>query len=92
MRVAVEPTLRVLISSDRIVQANADVAEAGEGLHRLGDQDVRVHTRISVVMEAAMRAVRQQHSGPARQAVALGNMFAGGLPFNGNNRTFIARL
>ena len=51
-----------------------------------------VHTTISVVMEAAMRAVRQQHSGPARQTVALGNMFAGGLPFNGNNRTFIARL
>jgi len=43
MRVAVEPTLRVLISSDRIVQANADVAEAGEGLHRLCDQDVRAH-------------------------------------------------
>jgi hypothetical protein len=43
-------------------------------------------------MEAAMRAVRQQHSGPVRLAVALGNMFAGGLPFNWNNRTFIARL
>ena len=91
MRVAVEPTLRVFISSNRIVQADADVAEAGERLHRLGDQDLRAH-------EDQRGDGGGYAGGPAatllvaRVAVALENMFAGGLLFNRNNRTFIARL